>query len=135
MRSMSGKVTSDVAYRRTGSVAATALIGLLLAFLALPLCSAALTCTMPCCEHSGEPMEDHGAMPAPPCGTECSVRAFTPTNVEVLASPEVAHALPADAPRALSDITAPSSPSACRLLPQPRSNVRPLYVVNDVFLI
>lgn len=134
MWSMSGSVRTDVAKRRSGSVAATALIGLLLAFLALPLCSAPLTCTMPCCEHSGEPMEDHGAMPAPACGTECSIRAFTPANLEVLVSPEVAHALPADAPRALSDITA-SSPSECRLLPQPRSNTRPLYVVNDVFLI
>lgn len=134
MMSMSGSVRTDGAKRRSGSVAATALIGLLLAFLALPLCSAALTCTMPCCEHSGEPMEDHGAMPAPACGTECSVRALTPANVDVLVSPEVAHALPADAPRALSDITA-SSPSVRRLLPQPRSNVRPLYVVNDVFLI
>lgn len=134
MRSMSGKVTSDVAKRRSGSVAATAMLGLLLAFLALPLCSAALACTMPCCEHSGEPMDDHGAMPAPACGTECSVRAFTPANVEVLVSPEVVHALPADTPRALSDITA-FSPSGCRLLPQPRSHVRPLYVVNDVFLI
>ena len=134
MWSMSGNVIRDVAKRRNGSVAATTLIGLLLAFLALPLCAAALACTMPCCEHSGEPMEDHGAMPAPACGTECSVRASIPTNVEVLVSPEVVRALPADAPRALSDIT-PSSPSGCRLIPQPRSNVRPLYVVNDVFLI
>ena len=134
MMCMSSKVIRDVANRRSGSVAATALIGLLLVFLALPLCAAALACTMPCCEHSGEPMDDHGAMPAPPCGTECSVRASTPANGDVLVSPEVAHALPADAPRALSDITA-SSPSGCRLIPQPRSNVRPLYVVNDVFLI
>ena len=120
--------------RWSGSVAGTALVGLLLAFLALPLCSAALTCTMPCCEHSGEPMEDHGAMPAPACGTECCVRALTPANVEMLVSPGGAHALPAHAPRALSDIRASSLP-VCPLLPQPRSNVRPLYVLNDVFLI
>ena len=134
MMFMSGSVRPDAEKRRNGSVAATALIGLLLAFLALPLCAAAFACTMPCCEHSGEPMEDHGAMPAPACGTECSVRALTPANADVLVSPEVVRALPADAPRALSDITA-SSPSGCQLLPQPRSNVRPLYVVNDVFLI
>lgn len=134
MIGMSGSVRTDVEKPRSGAVAATALIGLLLAFLALPLCSASLTCTMPCCEYSGEPMEDHGAMPAPACETECSVRAFTPANMVVLVSPEVAHAQPAGAPRALSGITASSS-SVCRLLPQPRSNVRPLYVVNDVFLI
>ena len=134
MIGMSGSVGTDVKKPRRAAVAATALIGLLLAFLALPVCSATLTCTMPCCEYSGEPMENHGAMPAPACERECSVRAFTPPSVEVLVSPEVAHAQTAGAPRVLSSITA-SSPSVCRLLPQSRSNVRPLYVVNDAFLI
>ena len=134
MWSVSINVIRDVANQRAGSIAGTALVGLLLAFLALPLCSASLTCTMPSGEHSGEPMEDHGAMPAPACETECSVRALTPSNMVVLVSPEVAHGQQAGAPRALSGITASSS-SVCRLLPQPRSNERPLYVVNDVFLI
>ena len=134
MLCMSRRVESSVTKRRTGSVAATALIGLLVAFLALPLCAAVFACTMPCCEHSGEKKEDHGAMPAPACETECTIRPSTRANVEVLVSTEVAYALPADGPGALSDITA-SSPSACRVLPQPRSNVRPLYVVNDAFLI
>ena len=134
MTGMSGRVRTDLEKPTSRSLAATALIGLLLAFLALPLCSASHTCTMPSGEHSGEPMEDHGAMPAPACETRCSVRALAPANMVVLVSPEVAHAQPAGEPRALSGITA-SSPSVCRLLPQPRSNVIPLYVVNDVFLI
>ncbi|MCM2317003.1 MAG: hypothetical protein NDJ92_17790, partial [Thermoanaerobaculia bacterium] len=119
--------------RRSGSVAATAMIGLLFAFLALPLCAAAFTCTMKCCEHSSGPMDDHGAMPAPACGAECSVRAVPPANAEVLVSPEVAHALPADKPRQLFEIT--TSPSVCRALSQPCASTRPLYVVNDAFLI
>lgn len=109
------------------------MIGLLFAFLALPLCAAAFTCTMKCCEHSSMPMDDHGAMPAPACGAECSVRAVTPANVEVLVSPDVAHTLPADTPRELFEIT--TSPSVCRALSQSCANTRPLYVVNDAFLI
>jgi hypothetical protein len=109
------------------------MIGLLFAFLALPLCAAAFTCTMKCCEHSSMPMDDHGAMPAPACGAECSVRAVTPANVEVLVSPEVAHALPADTPRESFEITTP--PSECRAPLQPCADTLPLYVVNDAFLI
>ena len=133
MPSMSGNVIRGVVNRRSGSVAAVALIGLFLAVLALPFCAAAFTCTMPCCEHSSKPMDDHGAMPAPACGTECSVQAATPDNVEVLLSPEVAHALPADTPRALSEIT--TSTSVYRPLSQPCAHTRPLYVINDAFLI
>ena len=133
MLSMSGRVPSGVATRRNRSVPVAALIGLLLTLLALPLCAAAFTCTMPCCEHSSKPMDDHGAMPASDCGTDCSIQAATPANVEVLLSPEVAHALPTGTPHALSEIT--TSPSVYRPLSQPRAHTRPLYVINDAFLI
>jgi hypothetical protein len=133
MLSMSGRVPSGVATRRNRSVPVAALIGLLLTLLALPLCAAAFTCTMPCCEHFSEPMDDHGAMPAPACGTECSVQAATPAKVEVLLSPEGAHVLPAEAPRTLSEITTPTS--VYRPLSQPCAHTRPLYVINDAFLI
>lgn len=133
MLSMSGRVPSGIAIRRNKNVPVAALIGLLLTFLALPLCAAAFTCSMPCCEHSSKPVDDHGAMPASDCGTACSMQAATPANVEVLLSPEVAHALPADTPRALSEIT--TSTSVYRPLSQPCAHTRPLYVINDAFLI
>ena len=134
MMTMSGKARTDVANRRNATVPAAALIGLLLTFLALPLCSAAFTCTMPCCEHSGAPTDDHDAMPGGVCGTECSVRAVAPPSVEVLASPAVAYVLPLQLPRVLADITASSSAGYSRV-PYPRSSARPLYVINDAFLI
>lgn len=133
MLSVSGRVHRGAAKPRHGAVPAAAMIGLLLAFLALPLCSAIFTCSMPCCEHSGAPINDHGAMPAPACGTECSVQAAAPANGEVLLSPEVAQALPADTRRALSEI--PPSPPVYRPLSPPCAHTRPLYVINDAFLI
>ncbi len=134
MMRMSGKVSNHVANRRNGTVPAAALIGLLVTFLALPLCSLAFTCTMPCCEHSGAPMDDHGVMPAPACGTECSVRAVAPASVQVLVSLGAAYELPLQVPRLLSDVSTSPSPEY-RRFPYPRSNARPLYVINDAFLI
>lgn len=134
MWSMSGNGFRDEANRQTESVAATTLIGLLLAFLALPLCSAAFTCTMPCCEHSSAPMAEHRATPGPACGTECSVRAAVPASVEVLVYPQWPDVLPLQASRMLSDVIACPSPED-RRLPCPRSRDRHLYVINDAFLI
>jgi hypothetical protein len=133
MSSMSGRVPSGAANRRNKSVPVAALIGLLLTFLALPLCSAAATCSMPCCEHSSAPMHGDDAMPSPACGTECSIDAVPPTNVAVFLSPELAFALPIELPRVLSLVV--SSPPAYPALPYPRPNPRPLYVTNDTFLI
>jgi hypothetical protein len=132
MLSMSGRVPSGIAIRGNKSVPVAALIGLLLTFFALPLCAAAFTCTMPCCQHSSKPMDDHGAMPASDCGTACSMQAATPANVEVLLSPEVAHALPTGPHHPLPEIT---SPSVYRPLSRPCAHTRPLYVINDAFLI
>ena len=133
MSSMSGRVPSGAANRRNKSVPVAALIGLLLTFLALPLCSAAATCSMPCCEHSRAPMDGHDAMPTPACGTECTIDAVPPANVVVIVSPELTFALPIEVPRAQSLVV--SSPPAYPALPYPRPNPRPLYVTNDAFLI
>lgn len=133
MSSMSGRVPSGAANRRNKSVPVVALIGLLLTFLALPLCSAAATCSMPCCEHSSAPMHGDDAVPSPACGTECSISAVPPANVAVLVTPQLTFALPLEVPRVLS--SAVSSPPAYPALPYPRPNPRPLYVINDAFLI
>ena len=134
MLSMSGRVPSGVAKRRNKSVPVAALVGLLLIFLALPLCSAVPTCSMPCCEHSSAPMDGDTPMPSPACGTECSIGAVPPADVAVLVSQDLTHALPLQLPHALSSVTVSSSP-AYAALPEPRPNPRPLYVFNDVFLI
>ncbi len=122
---------------RCMSRAAAALIGLLVAYAALPLCSTAFTCTMPCCEHSAEPMEEHGTMPAPVCGgmpSDCAVAAVVPadTGAVLLLQGQMLLASPIAEPRAFSDIARPASYAP---LVQPRSNTLRLYVLNDVFLI
>ena len=134
MLSMSGRVPSDVAKRRSKNVPVAALIGLLLTFLALPLCSAAATCRMPCCEHSSTPMDGDEPMQSPACGTECSIGVVPPADVAVLVSQDVTSALPVQLPYALSAVTVSSSPTY-PALPESRPNARPLYVLNDVFLI
>ena len=134
MLSMSGRVPSGVAKRRNKRVPVAALVGLMLTFLALPLCSAATTCSMPCCEHSGAPMQGDDGMPSPACGTECSISAVPPANVAVLVSHELTFALTVQSPHTLAAATVSTSP-AYPALPDPRPNPRPLYVVNDAFLI
>ncbi len=63
MRNMSGRVIPDAAKRRALSLASATLIAVLLIYTALPLCSAAFTCSMPCCAATSEPMEHDDAMP------------------------------------------------------------------------
>lgn len=133
MLSMSGRVPSGIAIRRNKNVPVAALIGLLLTFFALPLCRT-FSCTMPCCEDSGEPIGVRYAMPAPACGSECSVRAVSPASTEVSITPGSAYVLPLPASRALSQRT-PSSSAGYSPFRYSRSNARPLYVVNDAFLI
>lgn len=130
-------VESSIGKRRTRSGAAAIVIGLLLAFLALPLCSAAFTCTIPHCEHSVAPMEDHGGMPAAACGgSECSVAGVVRTDTEavLVLQGQTLQALPTSAPNAFSNI-APLASSPYTSLVQPRPNTLRLHVLNDVFLI
>ena len=134
MGCMSGNSIRDVANRRTGPVAAATLIGLLLAVLALPLCSAAFACTMPCCEHSSEPTGDRSTVPAPACPADCSIGTFNPASVDVLVSRDAAGALLAAISQPPADLST-SSPLGWRLLRQARSSDCPLHVVNGVFLI
>jgi hypothetical protein len=133
MLSMSGRVSTGAANRRNQSVAVAALIGLLLIFVALPLCSAATTCSMPCCEHSSMPMDGDDATPSPGCGTECSIGAVPPASVAVLVSPEPAFALAIEVPQVLSFVV--SSPPAYTATRIARPKPRPIYVINDAFLI
>ena len=137
MRCMSRRVESSAAKRRTGSVAATALIALLVAYAALPLCSAAFICTMPCCEQSSDPMEDPGGMPSPACdgtASECAVAGVVPadTGAVLVLLGQTLHASPIAAPHAFSDV---ARPAAHTMVAQPRSTSLRLYVINDVFLI
>jgi hypothetical protein len=134
MLSMSGRVPSGIAIRRNKNVPVAALIGLLLTFLALPLCAAAFTCSMPCCEHSSAPMDGDDAMPSSGCGTECSIGAVPPADVAVLVSQDLTFAFPVHLSHALFAVTLSPSP-AYPALPAPRPNPRPLYVFNGVFLI
>jgi len=137
---MSRRVANDMAKRRTGStVTAAALIGFLILFAALPLCSAALTCTLQCCEGSGQPMEEHDAMPVSACGTapgECSVTRALSADLSAIAIAPAAplFAVPATAPRVFLDAARSALPAHAPLV-EPHSNARPLYVLNDIFLI
>ncbi len=127
--------------RLMGSVAATALLSLLLAILTLPICTGMLACTMPCCEVSGAPeTEDHAAMPAS-AGHDAShgcSSAFVQAADEraILAANSPTPQLPpAVTPRAFSDI---ARPAASAHAPRPHSGWPPacrIHVVNDVFLI
>ena len=124
MLSMSGRVPSGLASRRNKNVPVAALIGLLLTFFELPLSAGAFSCTMPCCEDSGEPIGVRYAMPAPACGSECSVRAVSPASTEVLITPGSAYVLPRPASRALSQRT-PLSSAGYSPYRYSRSNARP----------
>ena len=135
MKSMSGRARVDARSRtrRIGSVAATALLALCVAVLALPLCSAMVACTMPCCEGSSAQAHDHEAMPAAACGgssgcTVAAVRASEDTEA-LVAKPLVAFAA-TDAPDRVE-----AAAFTHLLLAHPSPTPRRLYVVNDVFLI
>ena len=138
MKCMSGRAGVDARSRtrRIGSVAATALLALFVAVLALPLCSAMVACDMPCCERSdAPPTHNHEAMPSGVCGgagAACSVtvvRTWGDTAVLSIASPLVE--------AASIDVHDRIPSSAFVHVPRSHSNPAPrrLYVVNDVFLI
>ena len=138
MKSMSGRARVEARSRTTriGSVAATALLALFVAVLALPLCSAMVACDMACCERSdAPPTHDHEAMPSGVCGgagAACSVtvvRTWGDTAVLSIASPLV-EAASIDVHDRI-----PSSAFIHLPLAHPNPTPRRLYVVNDVFLI
>jgi hypothetical protein len=135
MKSMSARVGVDgrSRTRRIGSVAATALLALFATVLALPLCSAMIACTMPCCEESSAPAHDHEAMPSSVCGgvgcTLAAARACVDPMAFAVANPilEVEAFEVLDGRRTAATAHVPLTHS--------RPTPRPLYVLNDVFLI
>ena len=139
MMSMTRRVTLAIRQdRRTGPLIAAGVLGLLLAFTALPLCTGAFICTMACCEFASEPADEHGAMPGEACG-HASTRCAAATVIGDLETILVSHL---HSPQILSSAVAglfasdAASPTHVRAqVDRVSSTVQRLYILNDVFLI
>jgi len=136
MTSMNGRVgISGMSWRRPAlSVAATALLALFVAVLALPLCFAMSTCGMACCETSSTPTNDHHTMPLAACGGGSGCGFAAARAAEDVVPFGVTIAVLRIGPAELVD-QAPSPTTEDAALSQSRSTTRRLYVFNDAFLI